>query len=191
MRAAGATGFSTANELLAEPYPGSILGADRSISFELCPSQDQQTPEVMLVKVPDRVEQIPVERHVMRLRAVRTAGEPCADPPRSNLKEAKSGLHGSHTLRAPERQKLRDHRAKPTDRRMSRASGTRQGWRNARTRRTWGHGRDRTVAVQGLPGARRKTEEGKRTFGLTSHFPPPTSHPQHDADPSSSAHLRK
>ena len=61
------------DHLLAKPHLGPIFGADHALAFELCPGQDQQTAEVVLVEVPDRVEEIAVEGHLRPLRAARTA----------------------------------------------------------------------------------------------------------------------
>jgi len=80
MGAGRATLLSALDHLFAQPDLGPILRTDRSLSLELGAGQDQKTTEVVLVEVPDRVEQVAVEGHVRRLRAGRRVSRPYDDP---------------------------------------------------------------------------------------------------------------
>lgn len=66
--------FAAANHLFSQPDSGTVLRPYRTVPFELGAGEDQQTPQVMLVKISDRVEKIAVQRHCLTpLREVRTS----------------------------------------------------------------------------------------------------------------------
>ena len=63
MWAPGASRLAAPDALPAQPHLGMILLAQGTGPLQLGAGEDEQTPEVVLVEIPDRVQQIPVEGH--------------------------------------------------------------------------------------------------------------------------------
>ncbi len=80
MGAGGTALLSALDHLFAKTHLRPVLGADHALAFELGAGEDQETAEVVLVEVSDRVEEVAVERHLRPLRAVRTASPRCDGP---------------------------------------------------------------------------------------------------------------
>ena len=64
MGAGGATLLAAFDHLLAKPHLGPILGGNYSVTLELGPGKDEQSAEVVLVEVSNRVEQVAVKGHL-------------------------------------------------------------------------------------------------------------------------------
>ena len=63
MGALGAAAFATSHQLLTEAHIGLKTRFDCPGALQLGPRQDLETPEVVLIELFDRVEEIAVERH--------------------------------------------------------------------------------------------------------------------------------
>ena len=63
MWALGAPWLPAPDTLLAQLHLGMILCGQSSRPLKLCPGQDEKTAKVVLVQIPDRVQQVAVEGH--------------------------------------------------------------------------------------------------------------------------------
>jgi hypothetical protein len=63
VRATGAALFSASHRLLAEMYLGMIFSRQGPGPVQLGPGKDEKTPQIVLVEILDRIEQIAVEGH--------------------------------------------------------------------------------------------------------------------------------
>jgi hypothetical protein len=63
-----AGGFPAANRLLTKPHLSTADYGDLAAPLQLCPSEDQQAPQLVRVEVTNCVEEVPIQRHCGYMR---------------------------------------------------------------------------------------------------------------------------